>query len=62
MQLAAHAGHEVVGVASKRNHDTVKGLGASKCVDQNDPNLVGDIVTYLKGKEMVGAYDAISDE
>ncbi len=62
VQMATHAGYEVVGVASKRNHEMVRGLGASMCFDQSDPTLVDDIVTYLNGKEVVGAYDAISND
>ena len=62
VQMATHAGYEVVGVASKRNHEMVKVLGASMCFDQSDPTLVDDVVTYLNGKEVVGAYDAISND
>jgi len=62
VQMATQAGYEVVGVASKRNHEMVKGLGASVCFDQSDPTLVDDIVTYLGGQEVVGAYDAIPSD
>ena len=62
VQMATHAEYEVVGVASKRNHEMVRGLGASMCFDQSDPTLVDDIVTYLNGKEVVGAYDAVSND
>ncbi|KAK5048358.1 hypothetical protein LTR84_006028 [Exophiala bonariae] len=62
VQLAVHAGYEVVGIASKRNHEMVKGLGATACFDQSDPNLVEDIVQSLKGKAVMGAYDAIHDD
>ena len=62
VQMAAHAGYQVVGVASKKNHEMVKGLGASVCFDQNDPTLVDDTVTYLNGKEVVGAYGAIAND
>ncbi len=62
VQMATHAGYEVVGVASKRNHEMVRGSGASMCFDQSDPTLVDDIVTYLNGKEVVGAFDAISND
>jgi NADPH:quinone reductase-like Zn-dependent oxidoreductase len=62
VQMATHAGYEVVGVASKRNHEMVKGLGASMCFDQSDPTLVDDIVAYLHGKEVAGAYCAIADD
>ncbi|MCJ1320184.1 hypothetical protein MMC15_005522 [Xylographa vitiligo] len=62
VQMATQAGYEVVGVASKRNHEMVKGLGASVCFDQGDPSIVDDVVAYLKGKDVVGAYDAISED
>jgi NADPH:quinone reductase-like Zn-dependent oxidoreductase len=62
VQMATLAGYEVVGVASKRNHEMVKGLGASVCFDQSDPTVVDDIVAYLNGKEVVGAYGAISSD
>ena len=62
VQLAAHAGYEVVGVASKRNHEMVKSLGASMCFDQSDSTLVDDIVGSLKGKAVVGAYNAIDND
>jgi NADPH:quinone reductase-like Zn-dependent oxidoreductase len=62
LQLAVQAGYQVIGVASKRNHAMVEGLGAIKCFDQNDSSLVEDIVTYLEGKDVVGAFDAISQD
>ncbi|MCJ1434117.1 hypothetical protein MMC27_003483 [Xylographa pallens] len=62
VQMATQAGYEVVGVASERNHEMVRGLGASMCFDQSDATLVDDVVAYLKGKEVVGAYDAISTD
>ena len=62
VQLAAQAGYEVVGVASKQNLDLVKSLGAAACFDRSDSNVVNDIVTYLRGKEIVGAYDGISNQ
>jgi NADPH:quinone reductase-like Zn-dependent oxidoreductase len=62
VQMATHAGYEVVGVASKRNHGMVESLGASVCFDQTDTNLVDKIVAYLDGREVVGAFDAISNE
>lgn len=61
VQLAVSAGYHVVGVASKRNHEMVKGLGACACFDQNDSTLVDDIRAYLRGKEVVGAFGAIAD-
>ena len=62
VQLAAQAGYEVVGVASRQNHAMVKALGASACFDQSDAEVVDDVVAYLQGKDVVGAYDAISKD
>ncbi|KAE8351946.1 chaperonin 10-like protein [Aspergillus coremiiformis] len=62
VQMATQAGYDVVGVASKRNHDMVNGLGASMCFDQSDPTVIDDIVAYLNGKEVVGAYAAIGSD
>ena len=62
VQLAAQAGYEVVGVASKRNIDMVKSLGAVVCFDRSDPDVVNDIVAYVHGKDVVGAYDGISTD
>lgn len=50
VQLATHAGYDVVGVASARNHEMVKVLGASVCFDQNDPLVVDEITRYLQNK------------
>lgn len=62
VQLATHAGYEVVGIASRKNHDLVKQLGAKECFDQADPALVDHVVRSLEGKYLVGAYDAISKD
>jgi NADPH:quinone reductase-like Zn-dependent oxidoreductase len=62
VQLAAAAGYEVFAVASTKNHGLVKSLGAVQAFDQNDSTVVDNIVTALKGKVCVGAFDAISKE
>ncbi|MCJ1455229.1 hypothetical protein MMC28_005583 [Mycoblastus sanguinarius] len=62
VQLAAAAGYEVFGVASKKNHDFVKSLGAAQTFDHSDPKIVDAIAAALKDKTCVGAYDAISNE
>ena len=60
IQLARAAGYEIVGIASRQNHDFVKLLGAVECFDQKDENVVEDIVGYLRGKTVVGACQAVA--
>lgn len=60
VQLAVSAGYEVFGIASLKNHEFVMGLGAKEMFDYNDSEVVGKIVDALEGKEVVGAFDAIS--
>jgi NADPH:quinone reductase-like Zn-dependent oxidoreductase len=60
VQMAALAGYDVVAVASRKNHDMVKDLGAKACYDHNDATVVDDVVEDLKGKHVIGAYAAIS--
>lgn len=62
VQLATQAGYDVFGVASLKNHNFIKSLGAVQAFDHNDPNIVDAIVTTLKDRTCVGAYDAISSE
>ena len=62
VQMATQAGYKVVGVASKRNHDMIRSLGASMCFDQGDPTLIDNSVAYLSDKEVVGAFDAINSD
>lgn len=62
VQLAKHAGYEVVGIASERNHEMVRSAGASMCFDQRYGGLVEGVVAYLEGREVVGAYVAITDD
>lgn len=62
VQLATASGYEVFAVASRKNHDMVESIGAVQCFDQNDSNVVEEMVSALKGKHVVGAFDAISKE
>ncbi|KAL6910039.1 GroES-like protein [Trichoderma evansii] len=62
VQMLSLAGYEVVAIASKRNHDMIHGLGASICFDQADSTTRDDIVAYLKGRNVIGAFDAISSD
>ena len=59
IQLAVAAGVDVVTTASKRNHNYVSQLGAKSAYDQTSDSLVDDIVSALKGKDLIGVYDAI---
>ena len=65
VQLARAAGYTVVAFASKHNHELVKLAGATACFDQNDPDVVNQVVSWLQKNtsdtgKVVGAYDAIS--
>lgn len=62
VQLATAAGYEVFAVASERNHSFVRSIGAAQCFDYKDANLIETMVKSLSGKDIVGAYDAISRE
>lgn len=62
VQMLSLAGYELVAIASKRTHDMIQSLGASTCFDQADSTIIDDIVAYLKGRKVVGAFDAISSD
>ncbi|KAH8704962.1 zinc binding dehydrogenase [Talaromyces proteolyticus] len=62
VQLAAQAGYEVIGVASGKNHQMVKSLGAAACFDQNDPSIVDSMLSYLQGKQVEGAFCSIASD
>lgn len=64
IQFAVASGCKVVAVASKRNHEFVKKLGASEALDYNDSSVVEHTVqaTRSVGGEFLGVYDAISTE
>jgi NADPH:quinone reductase-like Zn-dependent oxidoreductase len=61
VQFATASGVNVVGVASKRNHDYVKSLGAKEVLDYHDASVVDDAAAALKKGEFVGIYDAICE-
>jgi len=60
IQLAIASGLEVVSTASKKNLKYVEALGAKHIFDHASPTVVEDVLAVLKGREFVGAYDAIS--
>ena len=53
---------EVIATASKRNHDLCKKLGASQVFDYSSPTIIDELVDAFKGKDLAGAYDAISEQ
>lgn len=55
IQLAAAAGYEVFTTASPKNHEYLRGLGASQVFDYKSPSVVADMVKALKGKTAAGA-------
>jgi NADPH:quinone reductase-like Zn-dependent oxidoreductase len=62
IQLAAAAGLTVFATASSKNFDYVKALGASQVFDYSHPEIVSHMVAAAQGKEIVGAYDAITSD
>jgi NADPH:quinone reductase-like Zn-dependent oxidoreductase len=62
VQLATQAGYEVIGVASKKNHEFVKSLGAVAMFDQSDPEIVQGILSAVDSKHVVAAYDATTNQ
>jgi NADPH:quinone reductase-like Zn-dependent oxidoreductase len=59
VQLATASGINVIGVASKRNHDYVRSLGAKEVLDYHDPSVMDNAVNSLEKGQFVGIYDAI---
>lgn len=62
VQLAAAAGVTVVSVASQRNLESVRTLGAKHVFDYNSATVVDDIIGALEGTEFVGIADCIGEE
>ncbi|CAK4033628.1 Zinc-binding alcohol dehydrogenase domain-containing cipB [Lecanosticta acicola] len=61
-QLATASGAKVIAVASARNHNFVKQLGAAEAFDYNTSSVVDDVVKAIKaaGGDFAGIYDTIS--
>lgn len=59
IQLAVAAGYEVFTTASAKNFESVKKLGASQVFDYKKEGVVDEIVNALRGKKLVGAFDAV---
>ena len=58
IQLAKASGVEVITTASPHNHQTLKDLGADHCFDLNSTSVVDEVIEALKGKTVVGAFNA----
>ncbi|KAH9844379.1 GroES-like protein [Rhodofomes roseus] len=59
IQLARIAGYKVVTVASPRNHEVLKSLGADAVFDYNDPDVIAKI-KETTGDSLHVAFDTIS--
>ncbi|KIW44755.1 uncharacterized protein PV06_03203 [Exophiala oligosperma] len=62
IQLAKAAGVEVITTAGKHNFELVKSLGAARAFDRSAPDTINDILTYLRGKKLLGIVNAIGDK
>ncbi|KAL1598962.1 hypothetical protein SLS60_008107 [Paraconiothyrium brasiliense] len=62
VQLCAAAGLTVLTTVSPKNTDYAKDIGAAEALDYHDSAIVEKLVKAALGKEIVGAYDAISSE
>jgi NADPH:quinone reductase-like Zn-dependent oxidoreductase len=62
IQLASAAGYAVVTTASPSNFEFCKDLGAAHVLDYHDPDITTNLIDLMKGKKVVGAYDAIGSD
>lgn len=62
IQLAVAAGYEVVTTASAKNFELMKKIGAKQTFDYKSEKVVEEIVQALKGKKIVGAFDAVGGD
>jgi NADPH:quinone reductase-like Zn-dependent oxidoreductase len=64
IQLAVASGVYVIAVASERNHEFCRSLGASETFDYKSSSIVDDISKAIKASEprnFIGVYDTISN-
>ncbi|KAH7411499.1 oxidoreductase [Cadophora sp. MPI-SDFR-AT-0126] len=62
IQLAHAAGYSLITTSSPSNYEYCKALGADHVLDYHDADIVNQLISLLKGKKVVGAYDAIGSE
>lgn len=61
IQLAVAAGLKVITTASSQNKDFVESLGAQTVIDYKSPNVVEEVANALRGSQIAGVFDAISE-
>jgi NADPH:quinone reductase-like Zn-dependent oxidoreductase len=62
IQLASAAGYAVITTASPAHFNYCKELGAAYVLDYHKPDVLSKLIHLLRGKNLVGAYDAIGSE
>jgi NADPH:quinone reductase-like Zn-dependent oxidoreductase len=62
IQLASAAGYAVITTASPSNYEYCKDLGAAYVLDYHRPDVVSDLISLMKGRIVVGSYDAIGSD
>lgn len=62
IQLCAAAGLTILTTVSPKNFEYAKSIGAAETFDYSDSGIVKSLAEAARGKEVVGAYDAISSE
>ena len=60
IQLALNSGYRVITTCSTKNAAYCENLGAEKAFDYNSETVINDLVEFMKGKQIVGIFDAIS--
>ena len=59
IQLASASGVNVIAIASRRNFDFVKALGAESVFDYTTSSLADDLIEAVDGRNLVGVFDSI---
>ena len=60
--LRKQPGYQVITTASPSNYKYCEDLGATQVLDYHDKHVVNQLIDLLKGKTIVGAYDAIGSD
>lgn len=62
VQLASGLGYRVFAVASAKNHEKIRALGAEEVFDYNEESVVEDLVAALKHTTLAGGFTAVPGE